>query len=76
MESEFQRLYSFLFDVVEHGGDSVTEDDRPVPSVIFVVNFDKVQFTDLHHSSRYHAFRVKFYLFSSISGFFLLDANA
>ncbi|KAJ8623419.1 hypothetical protein MRB53_031948 [Persea americana] len=43
VESEFQRLYSFLFDVVEHGGGSVTEDDRPVPSVIFVVNFDKVR---------------------------------
>ena len=43
VEAEFQNLYSFLFDM-ENGGHSVEEMDRPWPTAIFVVNFDKVLF--------------------------------
>ncbi|XP_077218176.1 uncharacterized protein LOC143852601 [Tasmannia lanceolata] len=42
VEPIFQKLYSFIFDT-DHGGYSATEMDRPVPSVIFIVNFDKVR---------------------------------
>ncbi|XP_027115880.2 uncharacterized protein [Coffea arabica] len=42
VEAEFQNLYSFLFDM-ENGGHSVEEMDRPWPTAIFVVNFDKVR---------------------------------
>lgn len=41
VEPEFKKLYSYLFDM-ESGGDSTEEMDRPVPSAIFIVNFDKV----------------------------------
>ncbi|BAT77043.1 hypothetical protein LR48_Vigan01g297600 [Vigna angularis] len=42
VEPVFQRLYSYIFDM-ESVGSSVTEMDRPVPSAIFIVNFDKVR---------------------------------
>ncbi|XP_058077927.1 uncharacterized protein LOC131226190 [Magnolia sinica] len=42
VEPIFEKLYSFLFDM-DHSGYSATEMDRPVPSVIFVLNFDKVR---------------------------------
>lgn len=41
MEPEFQKLYSYLFDL-ESWGQSAEEMDRPLPTVIFLVNFDKV----------------------------------
>jgi len=41
VEPVFQRLYSYIFDM-DSVGSSVTEMDRPVPSAIFIVNFDKV----------------------------------
>lgn len=41
MEPVFHRLYSYLFDL-ESGRYSGEETDRPVPSAIFIVNFDKV----------------------------------
>lgn len=46
VEAEFQKLYSFLFNM-ENGGYSVEEMDRPWPTAIFVVNFDKVFFIHL-----------------------------
>ncbi|XAR56982.1 hypothetical protein NMG60_11024971 [Bertholletia excelsa] len=42
VEPIFQRLYSYIFDM-ESGGYSADDIDRPVPSVIFIVNFDKVR---------------------------------
>ncbi|KAL3505618.1 hypothetical protein ACH5RR_031000 [Cinchona calisaya] len=42
VEAEFQKLYSFLFNM-ENGAQSVEEMDRPWPTAIFVVNFDKVR---------------------------------
>ncbi|KAK2990222.1 hypothetical protein RJ640_014674 [Escallonia rubra] len=42
VEPEFEKLYSYLFDI-ENGGYSSEEMDRPVPSAIFFVNFDKVR---------------------------------
>ncbi|CAN4106330.1 unnamed protein product [Withania somnifera] len=41
VEPEFQKLYSYLFDL-ENWGESAEEMDRPWPTVIFIVNFDKV----------------------------------
>lgn len=41
VEPVFQKLYSYIFDM-DSVGSSVTEMDRPVPSAIFIVNFDKV----------------------------------
>lgn len=41
VETEFHRLYSYLFDL-ESRGYSVEEMDRPWPNAIFIVNFDKV----------------------------------
>ena len=41
MESEFQKLYSYLFDF-ENMGYTAEENDRPMPIAIFIVNFDKV----------------------------------
>lgn len=41
VEAEIQRLYSFLFGM-ENGGYSAEEMDKPWPTSIFVVNFDKV----------------------------------
>lgn len=41
VEPIFQKLYSYIFDM-DSVGSSVTEMDRPVPSAIFIVNFDKV----------------------------------
>ena len=46
VEPVFQRLYSYIFDT-DSVGSSVTEMDRPVPSAIFIVNFDKVQLISL-----------------------------
>jgi hypothetical protein len=40
VEPEFQKLYSYLFDIE---GYSPEEMDRPVPTAIFIVNFDKVR---------------------------------
>ncbi|XP_074319977.1 uncharacterized protein LOC141656822 [Silene latifolia] len=42
VESVFEQLYNFIFDV---GGErySESEIDRPVPTAIFVLNFDKVR---------------------------------
>ncbi|KAL3626614.1 hypothetical protein CASFOL_030163 [Castilleja foliolosa] len=42
IETEFEKLYSYLFDI-EHEGIPVEETDRPKPTAIFVVNFDKVR---------------------------------
>ncbi|KAH0730303.1 hypothetical protein KY289_001491 [Solanum tuberosum] len=42
VEPEFQKLYSYLFDL-ESWGQSAEEMDRPWPTVIFIVNFDKVR---------------------------------
>ncbi|KAK6913674.1 hypothetical protein RJ641_020995 [Dillenia turbinata] len=41
VESVFQKLYSFMFDT--HGDYSAQEMDGPLPSAIFIVNFDKVR---------------------------------
>lgn len=41
VEPEFDKLYSYLFDI-ENGGYPIEEIDRPRPTAIFVVNFDKV----------------------------------
>ncbi|MBA0725419.1 hypothetical protein Golax_022009, partial [Gossypium laxum] len=42
VEPVFQKLYSYIFDM-ESGGYSAKEMDRPVPTAIFIVNFDKVR---------------------------------
>lgn len=42
VEPVFQKLYSYIFDM-ENGGYSTAEMDRPVPSAVFIVNFDKVR---------------------------------
>ncbi|KAL7144319.1 hypothetical protein ABFS83_07G004500 [Erythranthe nasuta] len=42
VESEFEKLYSYLFDV-ENAGFPAEEMDRPRPTAIFVVNFDKTR---------------------------------
>lgn len=42
VEPEFEKLYSYLFDV-ENGGYRAEDMDRPRPTAIFVVNFDKVR---------------------------------
>ncbi|OWM88046.1 uncharacterized protein LOC116208657 [Punica granatum] len=42
VEPVFDKLYSYIFDI-EDGGYSAPEMDRPVPNVIFIVNFDKVR---------------------------------
>lgn len=42
VESEFQKLYSYLFDF-ENMGYTAEENDRPMPTAIFIVNFDKVR---------------------------------
>ncbi|KAI8012232.1 hypothetical protein LOK49_LG06G03406 [Camellia lanceoleosa] len=42
VEPVFHRLYSYIFDM-ESGRYSGEEMDRPVPSAIFIVNFDKVR---------------------------------
>jgi hypothetical protein len=44
VEAEFQRLYSYLFDL-ENKEYSVEEMDRPWPNAIFIVNFDKVLYS-------------------------------
>lgn len=41
VEPVFKQLYSFIFDM--DGDSSRTEKDQPLPSVIFIVNFDKVK---------------------------------
>jgi len=41
VESIFQRLYSFIFDM--EPGYPANDMDRPVPVAIFIVNFDKVR---------------------------------
>ncbi|TYH50651.1 hypothetical protein ES332_D10G220800v1 [Gossypium tomentosum] len=42
VEPVFQKLYSYIFDI-KSGGYSAKEMDRPVPTAIFIVNFDKVR---------------------------------
>ncbi|XP_027330086.1 uncharacterized protein LOC113846247 [Abrus precatorius] len=42
VEPVFQKLYSYIFDM-DVMGSSVMQMDRPVPSAIFIVNFDKVR---------------------------------
>ncbi|XP_071708536.1 uncharacterized protein [Rutidosis leptorrhynchoides] len=42
VEQEFQKLYSYLFDY-ENMGYNAEEADRPMPTAIFIVNFDKVR---------------------------------
>ncbi|XP_051127372.1 uncharacterized protein LOC127248866 [Andrographis paniculata] len=42
VESEFEKLYSYLFDI-NHEGYRAEEADRPKPTAIFMVNFDKVR---------------------------------
>lgn len=41
MESAFNQLYSYIFDIDVGSGSAATA-DKPIPSAIFVVNFDKV----------------------------------
>lgn len=41
VEPVFQNLYSYIFDV-DNARYSAGEMDRPIPSAIFIVNFDKV----------------------------------
>lgn len=41
VEPVFQKLYSYIFDM-DNSGYNAAEMDRPVPSAIFIVNFDKV----------------------------------
>ncbi|CAA0829411.1 Unknown protein [Striga hermonthica] len=45
MEPEFEKLYSYLFDIedIDNEGHPVEEMDRPKPTAIFMVNFDKVR---------------------------------
>ncbi|MCL7033682.1 hypothetical protein MKW94_016211 [Papaver nudicaule] len=43
VEPVFERLYSYIFDMDGRGAESTEEIDRPVPSAIFLVNFDKVR---------------------------------
>lgn len=42
VEPVFQKLYSYIFNQ-DNGENQAAERDRPVPSAIFVVNFDKVR---------------------------------
>ncbi|CAA7388263.1 unnamed protein product [Spirodela intermedia] len=42
VEPAFQMLYSYLFDV-ENSGYTATDIDKPKPTAIFIVNFDKVR---------------------------------
>lgn len=42
VEPVFQKLYSYIFDM-DNRGYNAAEMDRPVPSAIFIVNFDKVR---------------------------------
>ncbi|XVF66098.1 hypothetical protein PTKIN_Ptkin10aG0007000 [Pterospermum kingtungense] len=42
VEPTFQKLHSYIFDI-DNGGYSSKENDRPVPTAIFIVNFDKVR---------------------------------
>ncbi|KAF5819150.1 hypothetical protein HanXRQr2_Chr02g0074391 [Helianthus annuus] len=42
VEPEFQKLYSYLFDY-DNMGYNADEADRPMPTAIFIVNFDKVR---------------------------------
>ncbi|KAI7730213.1 hypothetical protein M8C21_031792 [Ambrosia artemisiifolia] len=42
VEPEFQKLYSYLFDY-DTMGYNADEADRPMPTAIFIVNFDKVR---------------------------------
>jgi hypothetical protein len=41
VESAFNQLYSYIFDIDVGSGSAATA-DKPIPSAIFVVNFDKV----------------------------------
>lgn len=41
VEAVFEQLYSYIFDV-DGAGYRRSEIDRPVPTAIFVLNFDKV----------------------------------
>ena len=41
VEPVFKKLYSYIFDI-DDAVTSAEELDRPVPSAIFIVNFDKV----------------------------------
>lgn len=43
VEPVFQQLYSYIFDVDGGISSEQTDMERPVPTVIFVVNFDKVR---------------------------------
>ncbi|GJZ28481.1 capsid protein [Tanacetum coccineum] len=49
VEPEFQKLYSYLFDF-ENMGYNAEEADRPMPTAIFIVNFDKETRGRLHIS--------------------------
>ncbi|GAB4842998.1 hypothetical protein Ancab_012976 [Ancistrocladus abbreviatus] len=42
VEPVFQKLYSYIFDV-DDTGDIASEMDRPVPTAIFIMNFDKAR---------------------------------
>ncbi|KAJ4825238.1 hypothetical protein Tsubulata_039371 [Turnera subulata] len=42
VESVFHKLYSYIFDI-DRPEFSNTENDRPIPNAIFIVNFDKVR---------------------------------
>ncbi|KAF5189349.1 Transmembrane protein [Thalictrum thalictroides] len=43
VEPVFEQLYSYLFDMDTGRSSAEMEMDRPVPSAIFIVNFDKVR---------------------------------
>lgn len=47
VEPVFQKLYSYIFDV-DNSGHTASEMDRPAPTAIFVVNFDKVRMDPKH----------------------------
>lgn len=53
VEPVFQKLYTYIFDV-DNSGFNAAEMDRPVPSAIFIVNFDKVYSVILHNSLMYY----------------------
>ncbi|XP_023733161.1 uncharacterized protein LOC111880987 [Lactuca sativa] len=48
VEPEFQKLYSYLFDF-DNMGYNAEEADRPMPTAIFIVNFDKVRMDPRNH---------------------------
>ncbi|GJX80947.1 uncharacterized mitochondrial protein-like protein [Tanacetum coccineum] len=58
VEPEFQKLYSYLFDF-ENMGYNAKEADRPMPTAIFIVNFDEfwstIKFKTINGEAQLHA---------------------